>query len=178
VAYRGLTPGLLVTDPFEYSKHLSPKSSTISRYNNLSNVSVFTLIGGAGGMWLLSHATRNDHWRETGLLAGEAPLNSFRGGRRIKVSLGTSTGRFKGMAAGTFSKVVTSFPRNMPLPPGRLPGSLRMNTPGSSPSCSVYGLAATVDFSRVRGPPAFSLGRVRRQRDRQSRRTKHLQPPS
>jgi len=41
----------MVTDR-EYSKHLSQNPSTISRYNNLSNVSVFTLIGGAGGMWL------------------------------------------------------------------------------------------------------------------------------
>src|SRR6266481_6141463 len=38
VPISGITAGLMVTD-HEYSKHLSRNPSTISRYNNLSNVS-------------------------------------------------------------------------------------------------------------------------------------------
>ncbi len=87
VPVSGITAGLMVTDR-EYSKHLSRNPSTISRYNNLSNASVGALIGGAGGMWLLSHATHNDHWRETGLLAGEAALNSFAVVEGLKYPLG------------------------------------------------------------------------------------------
>src|SRR6267154_720902 len=102
VPISGIAAGLMVTDR-EYSKHLSQNPSTISRYNNLSNVSVFTLIGGAGGMWLLSHATRNDHWRETGLVAGV----------------------------------------------------IAHEYPGPLTKLLVYGLAATVDFSRVRARQHF-----------------------
>jgi len=91
-----------VTDR-EYSKHLSRNPNTISRYNNLSNVSVFTLIGSAGGMWLLSHANHNDHWRETGLLAGEAALNSFVVVEGFKYPLGRQR-PFRGMAAGLFPR--------------------------------------------------------------------------
>jgi hypothetical protein len=72
----GLTAGLITTDA-SYNRHLSHDPSTVSRYNNLSNASVAALIGGAGGMWLLSYHNHNEHWRETGFLAGEAAINSL-----------------------------------------------------------------------------------------------------
>ena len=72
----GITAGLFVTDS-DYSKHLSNSPSTISRYKNLSNAGIGALVGGAGGMWLLGHVKHNEHWSETGFLAGEAALNSL-----------------------------------------------------------------------------------------------------
>src|SRR5260370_17455008 len=108
VPISGITAGLMVTDR-EYSKHLSQNPSPISRYDNLSNVTLFTLIGGAGGMWLLSHATRNDHWRETGLLAGEAALNSFVVVEGLKYPLGRQR-PFQGNGSGDFFQGGTSFP--------------------------------------------------------------------
>src|SRR5712664_1695382 len=76
VPLSGITAGLFVTDR-DFSTHLSHNPNTISRYNNLSNASVGALIGAAGGMWLFSRASHNEHWRETGLLAGEAAMNSL-----------------------------------------------------------------------------------------------------
>src|ERR1700686_3387972 len=65
VPISGVTAGLMVTDR-DFRTHLSRNPSTISRYNNLSNVTVGALIGGAAGRWLLGHATRNDNWRRPG----------------------------------------------------------------------------------------------------------------
>src|SRR5260370_30209427 len=76
VPLSGITAGLFVTDR-DFSKHLSQNPSTISHYKTLSNAGVGALIGGAGGMWLLGHVRHNEHWSETGFLAGEAALNSL-----------------------------------------------------------------------------------------------------
>src|SRR6266481_4524184 len=76
VPLSGITAGLFVTDR-DFSKHLSQNPTTISHYKTLSDAGVAALIGGAGGMWLLGHVRHNEHWSETGFLAGEAALNSL-----------------------------------------------------------------------------------------------------
>src|SRR6202158_100202 len=148
----GITAGLMVTE-HEYSKHLSHNQSTISRYNNLSNASVGALIGGAGGMWLLSHATHNDHWRETGLLAGEAALNSL-----VVEGLKYPLGRqrpFQGNGSGDFFQGGTSFPSEHAAAAWSVAGVIAHEYPGLFTKLFVYGLAATVDFSRVRARQHF-----------------------
>src|SRR5437667_221807 len=86
VPLSGISAGLFVTDR-DFSKHLSQNPTTISRYKTLSNAGVAALIGGAGGMWLLGHARHNDHWSETGLLAGEAALHRLVAVESFKYSL-------------------------------------------------------------------------------------------
>ncbi|PYU67927.1 MAG: hypothetical protein DMG49_17420 [Acidobacteria bacterium] len=76
VPLSGITAGLFVTDR-DFSKHLSQNSTTISHYKTLSNAGVAALVGGAGGMWVMGHVSHNEHWSETGFLAGEAALNSL-----------------------------------------------------------------------------------------------------
>jgi len=73
VPLSGIAAGLFVTDR-DFSKHLSHNPSTISNYKTLSDAGVATLAGGAAGMWLLGHVRHNEHWSETGFLAGEAAL--------------------------------------------------------------------------------------------------------
>jgi len=55
---------------------LSHVPNTLSHYNTLSNAGIGALVGSAAGMWLLSYPSHNEHWRETGLLAGEAALTA------------------------------------------------------------------------------------------------------
>src|SRR5260370_30323956 len=108
VPLSGITAGLMVTDR-DFSTHLSHNPNTFSRYNNLSNASVGALIGGAAGMWLLSHATHNDHWRETGFLAGEAALNSLVVVEGLKYPLGRQR-PFQGNGSGDCFLGGPSFP--------------------------------------------------------------------
>src|SRR5882762_4158398 len=153
VPLSGITAGLMVTDR-EYSKHLSHNPSTISRYNNLSNATVGALIGGAGGMWLLSHATHNEHWRETGLLAGEAALNSFVVVEGLKYPLGRQR-PFQGNGSGDFFQGGTSFSSEHAAAAWSVAGVIAHEYPGVLTKLLVYGLAATVDFSRVRARQHF-----------------------
>ena len=72
----GITAGLIATDA-DYSTHISHNPTTMSNYNTASNAGIAALAGGAGALWVLSYKNHNPHWRETGLLSGEAALNSF-----------------------------------------------------------------------------------------------------
>ena len=76
--------------------------NTISHYNTLSNAGIGALVGGAAGMWLLSYPSHNEHWRETGLLAGEAALNSLVRGRGVQVLDWAGSGRCRETARGAF----------------------------------------------------------------------------
>src|SRR5438045_1296024 len=76
VPLSGVTAGLFVTDR-DFSKPLSQNPTTISHYKTLSNTGVAALVGGAGGMWVMGHVSHNEHWSETGFLAGEAALDSL-----------------------------------------------------------------------------------------------------
>src|SRR6266850_7659900 len=76
VPLSGIAAGLFVTD-HDFSKHLSQNPTTLSHYKTLSNAGAAALVGGAGGMWVMGHVSHNEHWSETGFLAGEAALNSM-----------------------------------------------------------------------------------------------------
>src|SRR5467141_4991683 len=109
VPLSGITAGLFVTDR-DFNKHLSQSPSTISHYKTLSNAGVAALIGGAGGMWLLGHVRHNEHWSETGFLAGEAALNSLVAVETFKYSLRRER-PYQGNGAGSFfQNGGTSFP--------------------------------------------------------------------
>src|SRR6266403_145115 len=58
VPLSGFAAGLVVTDS-DFNRSLSHNPKTINRYDNISNASLAALVGGAGGMWLLSHETHN-----------------------------------------------------------------------------------------------------------------------
>src|SRR6059058_1437018 len=103
----GLTAGLVVTDS-DFNRSLSSNPKTINRYNNVSNASLAALVGGAGGMWLLSHEVHNQHWRETGFLSGEAALNSLVVVEGMKYSFGRQRPD-EGIGNGEFFKGGTSF---------------------------------------------------------------------
>ncbi len=109
VPLSGITAGLFVTDA-DFSRHLSQNPTTISHYKTLSNAGVAALVGGAGGMWVLGHVSHNQHWSETGFLAGEAALNSLVAVEGLKYSLRRAR-PYQGDGSGPFFQSGgTSFP--------------------------------------------------------------------
>src|SRR5467141_5364139 len=149
VPLSGITAGLLVTDR-DFNKHLSQNPATISHYKTLSDAGVAALVGGAGGMWALGHVSHNEHWSETGFLAGEAALNSFVAVETFKYSLRRER-PYQGNGAGSFfQNGGTSFPSEHAAAAWSVAGVIAHEYPGVLTKLLVYGLAATVDFSRVR----------------------------
>src|SRR5436190_16619388 len=109
VPLSGITAGLFVTD-LDFSKHLSQNRATISQYKTLSNAGVAALIAGAGGMWAMGHVSHNEHWSETGFLAGEAALNSLVAVESFKYTLRRQR-PYQGDGSGSFFQSSgTSFP--------------------------------------------------------------------
>ncbi len=150
----GFAAGLFVTDN-GFSKHLSRNPARLSHYNNLSNAGVAALIGGAGGMWLLGHAKHNEHWSETGFLAGEAALNSLAVVEGMKYSLRRER-PFQGDGSGAFFKSGgTSFPSVHAAVAWSVAGVLAHEYPGPLTKLMAYGLASAVSISRVRARQHF-----------------------
>src|SRR5216684_2653674 len=96
----GFAAALFVTDR-DASLHLSRNPKTIRRYNTISNAGAGALIGSASGLWLLGHVRHNDHWSESGFLAGEAVLNSLVMVEGLKYSLGRQR-PFQGNGSGAW----------------------------------------------------------------------------
>jgi membrane-associated phospholipid phosphatase len=150
----GITAGLFVTD-HSFSKHLSLKSTTINHYKTLSDAGVATLIGGAGGMWALGHLSHNDHWSETGFLAGESVLNSLVLVEGLKYSLRRQR-PYQGNGGGSFFKSGgTSFPSEHAAAAWSVAGVIAHEYPGPLTKIVAYGLATLVDYSRVRARQHF-----------------------
>src|SRR5216684_2998505 len=149
----GITAGLFATDR-DFSKHLSQNPSTISHYKTLSNGGVAALIGGAGGMWLLGHAKHNEHWSETGFLAGEATLNSLVIVEGMKYSLRRK--RPFGAGSGSFFQSGgTSFPSEHAAAAWSVAGVIAHEYPGPLTKIMAYGLASLVSVSRVKAHQHF-----------------------
>src|SRR6266481_5239508 len=154
VPLSGITAGLFVTDR-DFSKHLSQRPTTISHYKTLSNAGVAALVGGASGMWVLGHAKHNEHWSETGFLAGEAALNSLVAVEGLKYSLRRDR-PFQGDGSGPFSQSGgTSFPSEHAAAAWSVAGVIAHEYPGPLTKIMAYGLAYLVSVSRVKARQHF-----------------------
>src|SRR6266478_5043457 len=154
VPFSGITAGLFVTDA-TYSRHLSQNPTTINHYKTLSNAGVGALIGGAGGMWLLGHVRHNEHWSETGFLAGEAAINSLVAVETFKYSLRRQR-PYQGDGSGPFfQNGGTSFPSEHAAAAWSVAGVIAHEYPGPFTKIMAYGLASLVSVSRVRSRQHF-----------------------
>lgn len=143
----GITAGLFTTDA-QYSRSLSHNPSTISNYNKLSNVGLAGLVGGAGAMWLFSYKTHNEHWRETGFLAGQAALNSLAMIETMKYSFGRQR-PYQGNGDGNFFSGGTSFPSEHAAAAWAVAGVMAHEYPSTWTKILAYGAATAVTISRV-----------------------------
>lgn len=153
VPLAGVTAGLFVTDR-QYSASLSQNPSTISHYKTVSNYGVASLIGAGAGLYLLSFPTHNQHWRETGFLAGEAALNSLVVVEAMKYSFGRER-PYQYSGSGSFFSGGTSFPSEHAAVAWSIAGVIAHEYPGPLPSLFAYGMASAVSFSRVHARQHF-----------------------
>jgi membrane-associated phospholipid phosphatase len=149
----GFAAALFATDR-DYSTHLSNNPSTISHYKTLSTAGVGALVGVGAGLWLLSYPSHNEHWRETGFLAGEAAIDSLVAVEALKYSLRRER-PYQGDGSGPFFQGGTSFPSEHAAAAWSIAGVIAHEYPGFFPKIAVYGLASLVSYSRVKGRQHF-----------------------
>ena len=150
----GLAAALFATDS-SFSKSQSSAPATTQRYKTISTAGVGALASAAGGMWLLSYRTHNEHWRETGFLAGEAALNSLLVVEAMKYSLRRQRPYQSAGGGPFFQSGGTSFPSEHAAAAWSIAGVIAHEYPGPLTKIAAYGLATLVSFSRVQARQHF-----------------------
>lgn len=149
----GLTAGLFATDQ-QYSASLPQNPADIHHYKSFSNFGLASLVGSGAGLYLLSFPMHNQHWRETGFLAGEAALNSLVTAEALKYSLQRERPD-QGTGAGPFFNGGTSFPSEHSAAAWSIASVIAHEYPGTLPRVFAYGMASAVSFSRIRSRQHF-----------------------
>jgi Capsule assembly protein Wzi/PAP2 superfamily len=149
----GFAAGLFATDE-DVSLHLSSSPQTISHFKNYSTAGVGALIGVGAGLFVLSYPNHNEHWRETGLLAGEAAIDSLIPIEVMKYSLGRLR-PYQGDGSGPFFQGGTSFPSEHAAAAWAIAGVFAHEYPGYFPKIVSFGLASFVSYSRIKGKQHF-----------------------
>jgi membrane-associated phospholipid phosphatase len=150
----GITAGLFATDR-QHSASLSQNPTTISHYKTISNFGIASLVGTGAGLYLLSFPTHNEHWRETGFLAGAAALNSLVTVEALKYSLGREH-PYQDNGSGAFFHGGTSFPSGRDAAAWAIAGVFAHEYQGTLPKLFAYGLASAVSFSTVHARQHFT----------------------
>src|SRR5258708_33997872 len=83
----GAAAAMFATDS-SYIRHLSNSPNRIKYSKDLSNYGIASMIGIGGGMYVWGHLTHDDHKIETGILAGEAAIDSLVPAQGVKYALG------------------------------------------------------------------------------------------
>src|ERR1700687_5609489 len=147
------TGGFLATDR-SVPPALSSDPKKLNRYTSFSNYGVYSLVGAGGGLYLWSKFSHDDHQRETGLLAGEAAINSFAVDTTFKYAFGRQRPN-QGDGLGKFFEHGVSFPSDHSAVAWSIASVIAHEYPGPLTQVAVYGLATAVSASRVMGKQHF-----------------------
>jgi hypothetical protein len=146
---------LLIGGDSWISKQVPDKPDQLKRSQNISNYAVYSLIGAGGGAYLLGKIKNNDHMSETGMLSGEAALNST----AIAYLLKAATQRprpTQDNGNGTFFHGGSSFPSEHSAVAWSIASVVAHEYPGPLTKFLAYGLASTVTLTRVTGKQHFA----------------------
>jgi Capsule assembly protein Wzi/PAP2 superfamily len=149
----GLTAAFFATDS-DFSRHLSNDPNTLSRYRHVSDYGIYSMAGGAGGLYFLGLLSHDDHQRETGFLSGESALDSV----AIVEALKLATGRqrpYQGDGTGSFLKRGSSFPSEHATAAWAIAGMVAHEYPNPFLKFLSYGAATAVSVSRINAKQHF-----------------------
>jgi membrane-associated phospholipid phosphatase len=147
------TAGFLATDR-AVPPALSTDPNKLNRYTSFSNYGVYSLIGAGGGLYVWSKLSHDDHQRETGILAGEAAIDSFAVDTAFKYSFGRER-PIQGQGLANFFQGGVSFPSNHSAVAWSIASVIAHEYPSPLTKFAVYGLATAVSASRVLGKQHF-----------------------
>ena len=152
----GAATGIMLATDTDFSKHLSSSPSRISNSNNLANYGLGSLVAVGGGMYLWGHITHDDHKRETGLLAGEAAINSLAVTYALKYALGRER-PLQGNPPyqGDFWQGGVSFPSEHAAAAWSIASVIAHEYPGPLTSILAYGAASAISVSRITAKEHF-----------------------
>jgi hypothetical protein len=149
----GAAAAMFVTDS-SYSRHLSNSPNRIKYSKDLSNYGIASMIGIGGGLYAWGHLTHDDHKIETGILAGEAAIDSLGPVYAIKYAFGRER-PLQDNYRGRFGQSGVSFPSEHAAAAWSIASVIAHEYPGPLTSLFVYGLASAVSASRISAKQHF-----------------------
>jgi membrane-associated phospholipid phosphatase len=147
------TAGVFATDR-AVPPSLSTDQTKLNRYVTVSNYGLYSMIGAGGGLYILGKLAHDDHERETGLLAGEAAINSVAVNTVIKYAFGRAR-PFQDAGQGDFFQHGTSFASDHSAIAWSIASVFAHEYPGPLTQIAAYGLATTISATRVMGKQHF-----------------------
>lgn len=150
----GLATAATLSTDTEFSKHLSNSPSRLKHSNDFSNYGLGSMAGVGAGLYFLGYVTHDDHKRETGLLAGEAAIDSF----AVDYSLQYAFGRERPLTSnyqGNFWQGGTSFPSDHSAVAWSIASVFAHEYPGPLTEVMAYGMASAVSLSRLTAKQHF-----------------------
>jgi len=149
----GAAAAMFATDS-SYSRHLSNSPNRIKYSKDLSNYGIASMIGIGGGLYLWGHITHDDHKIETGILAGEAAIDSLGPVYAMKYAFGRER-PLQDNYRGRFGQGGVSFPSEHAAAAWSIASVIAHEYPGPLTSLFVYGLASAVSASRISAKQHF-----------------------
>lgn len=149
----GFAAALFATDS-DVSKHLSNTPSTITNYKRISDYGAYSMVGGAGGIYLLGVIGQNEHQRETGFLAGEAAVDSLAVVELMKYASGRER-PYQGAGNGPFRSGGSSFPSEHSAVAWSIAGMFAHEYPSPFMKFLAYGAATMVSATRITAKQHF-----------------------
>jgi membrane-associated phospholipid phosphatase len=143
----GITAALFVTDS-DFSRHLSNNPNTLLTYRHISDYGVYSMAGGAAGMYFMGLMTHNDHERESGFLSGEAAIDSVIAVEALKFATGRQR-PYQDNGNGQFWKGGSSLPAEHAAAAWAIAGTIAHEYPSPLMKFLSYGMASAVSVSRI-----------------------------
>lgn len=142
------------------SEQVPDRPSQLNRSKQISDYSVYSLIGAGGGAFLLGKISNNDHMREAGLLAGEAAIGATGAAYVFKFATERERpyviGEDGDFLHGTPSATNSSFPSEHSSIAWSIAGVMAHQYPGPFSKFAFYGLASATTLTRVTSKQHFA----------------------
>jgi hypothetical protein len=149
----GAAAAMFATDS-SYSRHLSNSPNRIKYSNDVSNYGLGAMVGIGGGLYLWGQITHDDHKIETGILAGEAAIDTLGPVYAMKYAFGRER-PLQDNYRGRFGQGGVSFPSQHAAAVWSIASVVAHEYPGPLTSLFVYGLASAVSASRISAKQHF-----------------------
>ena len=147
----GITAAFIASDSW-WAKQVNPSHMQTSLH--VSDYGTYSLIGLGGASFLFGHLTHNDHLQETGLLAGEAAINST-GVTYVFKEITQRQRPLEGNRNGDFFKGGASFTSEHSAIAWSIASVWAHEYPGWLSQVAAYGLASAITVTRVTAQQHF-----------------------
>ena len=150
----GATMGIMLATDTEYSRNLSNSSTRLKYSGDFSNAGIGAFAAVGAGFYFMGKITHDEHKRETGLLAGEAALDSLVPVYAFKYAFGRER-PLQDNFQGNFFSGGGSFPSEHAALAWSIATVIAHEYPGPLTEMLAYGAASAIGFSRITAKQHF-----------------------